>query len=57
MAKETKDGKAKASKEPQAEIPSEVATENGASGATKARTARVRKQSLERSVSPRSLPF
>src|SRR3989440_8471110 len=39
MAKETKDGKVKASKEPQTEVPSEVATENGASGATKARTA------------------
>src|SRR2546425_9806085 len=39
MAKETKDGKAKASKEPQTEVPSEVAAENGASGATKARTA------------------
>jgi|SRR3979490_2000211 hypothetical protein len=37
MAKDTKDGKAKA-KEPQTEVPSEVAAENGAS-ATKARTA------------------
>jgi hypothetical protein len=39
MAKETKDGKTKAGKEPQTEVPSEVAAENGASGATKARTA------------------
>ena len=38
MPKETKDGKAKAPKEPQAEVPSEVAAENGA-GAAKARTA------------------
>ena len=29
MAKETKDGKAKAPKEPVAEVPSEVAAENG----------------------------
>src|SRR3977135_2079739 len=39
MAKETKDGKTKAGKEPQTEVPSEVAAENGASGAAKARTA------------------
>jgi hypothetical protein len=38
MAKETKDGKVKAAKEPQTEVPSEVAAENGAGGA-KARTA------------------
>jgi hypothetical protein len=38
MPKETKDGKAKAPKEPVAEVPSEVAAENGA-GAAKARTA------------------
>src|SRR5438067_13423953 len=39
MPKETKDGKAKAQKEPVAEVPSEVAAENGAGGAAKARTA------------------
>ena len=39
MPKETKDGKAKDAKEPQAEVPSEVAAENGAGGAAKARTA------------------
>ena len=38
MAKETKDGKAKAPKEPQTEVPVEAAAENGAGGA-KARTA------------------
>ena len=38
MAKETKDSKTKAPKEPQVEAPSEVAAENGASG-VKARTA------------------
>jgi len=38
MAKETKDGKAKAPKEPQTEIPVEAAAENGA-GVPKARTA------------------
>jgi hypothetical protein len=38
MPKETKDGKTKAPKEPVAEVPSEVAGENGAGGA-KARTA------------------
>ena len=38
MPKETKDGKAKAQKEPVAQVPSEVAAENGA-GAAKARTA------------------
>ena len=38
MPKETKDVKAKAPKEPVAEVPSEVAAENGA-GAAKARTA------------------
>ena len=38
MAKETKDGKVKAAKEPQIEVPSEAAAENGAGG-TKARTA------------------
>ena len=38
MPKETKDGKTKAPKEPVAEVPSEVASENGAGGA-KARTA------------------
>ena len=38
MAKETKDGKVKAAKEPQTEVPSEAAAENGG-GATKARTA------------------
>jgi len=37
MPKETKDGKAKAPKEPVAEVPSEAAAENG--GAAKARTA------------------
>src|ERR1700736_6706578 len=37
MAKETKDGKVKAAKEPQTEVPSEASGENGA-GATKART-------------------
>src|SRR5207302_1269222 len=39
MAKETKDGKAKAPKEPQVEAPSEAAAENGAGGGAKARTA------------------
>jgi hypothetical protein len=38
MAKETKDGKAKAPKEPQIEAPSEAAAENGAGG-VKTRTA------------------
>ena len=38
MPKETKDGKAKAPKEPVAEVPFEVAAENGAGG-VKARTA------------------
>ena len=38
MAKETKDGKPKASKEPQVEAPSEAAAENGSGGA-KTRTA------------------
>ena len=38
MAKETKDGKTKAPKEPQIEAPSEAAAENGAGG-VKARTA------------------
>ncbi|TME23158.1 MAG: hypothetical protein E6I68_07715 [Chloroflexi bacterium] len=38
MAKETKDGRAKAPKEPQTEIPVEAAAENGA-GVPKARTA------------------
>ncbi len=39
MPKETKDGKTKAPKEPVTEVPSEVAAENGAGGAAKARTA------------------
>jgi hypothetical protein len=39
MAKETKDGKAKTSKEPQVEVPVETAAENGGSASTKARTA------------------
>ncbi len=38
MAKETKDGKVKAAKEPQIEATSDAAAENGAGG-TKARTA------------------
>jgi hypothetical protein len=38
MAKETKDGKVKASKETREELPSETVTENGA-GAAKPRTA------------------
>ena len=38
MAKETKDGRAKAPKEPQTEIPVEAAAENGG-GVPKARTA------------------
>lgn len=39
MAKETKDTKPKAQKEPQIDTPSETAEENGAGGAGKARTA------------------
>src|SRR2546421_157047 len=39
MAKETKDGKAKAAKEPQAEVPSEVAPAENGGGGPKARTA------------------
>jgi hypothetical protein len=39
MAKETKDGKAKAPKEPPVEVPSETAAENGGSAPAKARTA------------------
>src|SRR5437667_12356197 len=39
MAKETKDGKAKAAKEPQAEVPSEVAAAENGGGGPKARTA------------------
>ena len=39
MAKETKDGKAKTSKEPQVEAPSEVAADNGAGSGARARTA------------------
>ena len=39
MAKETKDGKAKAAKEAPVEVPSETAAENGGSAPPKARTA------------------
>jgi hypothetical protein len=39
MAKETKDGKAKAAKEAPVEVPSETAAENGGSAPTKTRTA------------------
>lgn len=40
MAKETKDAKARAPKEPQVEVPSEIAAaDNGAGGAKAARTA------------------
>jgi len=39
MAKETKDGKAKAPKEPQVDAPSEAAAENGSSAGPKTRTA------------------
>ena len=39
MAKETKDGKVKAAKEPQTEVPSECGRRNGAGGAAGARTA------------------
>ena len=39
MAKETKDGKTKAPKEPQAEVPSEAAAAENGGGGPKARTA------------------
>ena len=39
MAKETKDSKAKANREPKTELVPEPVSENGSSGATKARTA------------------
>jgi hypothetical protein len=39
MAKETKNGKAKAAKEAPVEVPSETAAENGGSAPAKARTA------------------
>jgi hypothetical protein len=39
MAKETKDGKAKAAKEAPVEVPSETAAENGGSAPAKTRTA------------------